>query len=1244
MTINAADIKLLESEVMADTSDGGGRRTINVIPDGVAGNIFPKVSRLDSVYGRLNLRKVYGHVDSANVDTYAGAHAIVTDPTDNDRIGVLLFGTGSDFDRRASAKDRIESYVVSGPEARLRFYGQQPLGAKAVLCYQRETESLPDIGDVYALGQEDTNGNVLRVQFVRIASVTAEVREFEDDKGVYKYNILILGITTPLEYSFSGPDTPARFSEAQRLGKVRITSVADSARYFGIQPLAEAAITGALSIKLPSIYAPIVPTTQREVAVSLARISGALEFVEAGTVFSYTASGFSGGTYRFPGAVQPGSVLFEAGSAGWPATDDGNGNLEYTGRPDLGGTIDYESGTVVFGPTPGIAGQVTASAIHAVPTSQPGHTKSREITLATRGSVYSEVLSPAPAPRTTIVDFRALGKWYRLRDELGTGVLTGFDSSVGTGTVDYVTGAVVVTLGSLPDVGSSLLMAWGSTVHYVQRAGASSDADVRVRQEIELGRTQVSNASPIVITLVYSGTPLDLTIAGGTTTASNANVEATIDRAHGMLTLVHVGVLPDAGSLVEVAYQSFADGPNRVWVSGATSGSGGGGFTIPVGYVDEPAASYPFSVPTGNLSTLDCATALVAGTVSIKVPLTVQMAADTNPALQTSLSGSRVELIDDGTGNVVTKDGRLYHASGQPLAYGKIAAGQTVGTINYSTGLITFTAPISVTSRVWQPPFGLRAGLWLPASGSAQPNNAAASPVVATVSSRNNGAISTNTDRLETYTFDDCPLRINLTKSTGQSVVQGSVVVQIGSGAYQQDRAYIDRAGSVIYAPNDLGAGTTVGTVNYLTGEMTINTWAAGQGSVHVLSCVTQQGLFVTDRMQFRTAGSPLRSGSLFVQATGEDGTAYSGTSDVSGTISGTLVTGTVNQDMGVVDVQFGEWLPVAGNTGADWYDAAYIDPDDNTRVWKPLKIIPDTLRYSAVVTTNVSLDASILGIDPVRLPLDGRVPMVRPADVGVLHNTQTYSLPDPAAASTVYTVGRTGLSDLWLVDATNTRVDPAQYSVDLDAGQVTMSATLDLTGVPQPLVAKHRISDMVLVADAQIDGRVDLAAPLTHDYPTSGTYFSTALLFGDLYARVSNVFDQETWGDTWQDSVDGNPADAEFNVVLYPIEVLNEGAVTERWRLEFTSTTAFRCYGENSGLIATGSTAADFGPINPLTLKPYFVIRQGGWGSGWSVGNQLRFNTYAAAAPMWLARTILPGATLAGDSVDVQLRGDVDA
>ena len=110
-----------------------------------------------------------------------------------------------------------------------------------------------------------------------------------------------------------------------------------------------------------------------------------------------------------------------------------------------------------------------------------------------------------------------------------------------------------------------------------------------------------------------------------------------------------------------------------------------------------------------------------------------------------------------------------------------------------------------------------------------------------------------------------------------------------------------------------------------------------------------------------------------------------------------------------------------------------------------------------------------------------------------------------------------------------------------------------------------------------------------------------------------------------------------------YPIEVLNTGTVSERWRIQFTSSTAFQVIGQNLGVIAIGSTTADLQPINSLTSLPYFTLRKNGWGLGWSVGNQLRFDTVGATAPIWLARTVLPGATLAGDSFDAQLRGDVD-
>jgi hypothetical protein len=193
-----------------------------------------------------------------------------------------------------------------------------------------------------------------------------------------------------------------------------------------------------------------------------------------------------------------------------------------------------------------------------------------------------------------------------------------------------------------------------------------------------------------------------------------------------------------------------------------------------------------------------------------------------------------------------------------------------------------------------------------------------------------------------------------------------------------------------------------------------------------------------------------------------------------------------------------------------------------------------------------------------------------------------------------------------------------------------------------QPLIAKHRIEDLALLSDVQINGTLTIAAPLTREYPANTSYVSSALLFGDMNARVTNVFDLGAFS-TWSDTP-GTQATAQFNDIDFPIEILNNGGIRERWRINFTSTTAFQVIGENLGVIATGGTGTDCSPTNTLTGNPYFVIRASGWGSGWSAGNQLRFNTVGAAAPIWIARTVLPGATLEGDSFSIQMRGDVDA
>ncbi len=1154
MTILSSDIRLLESERMTDTTDGGGRRTNRVIPDGVAGNIFPKVSRVDSVYGRVNLRKIYPHINTANLDVYAGAHFVITDAPDNDRIGVLAFSTGSDFDLRTAARDRIESYVIAGPESRMTLYGRQLKESQAILAYQREEEPLPEIGDVYAISNE-VGGVTTAQQFVRVQDVTHEVRTFQDDSSnEYRRRVVTMKIGSRLRHEFAGIPSPSRFASvsASAEGKLRTTTVADASRYYGIQPLSAAVSSGALELSVASVYAPIVPTTQRETPLSLASVAGAGFFVDCAPglvsepLVSHTFSIGVVTSWRTLRSPKPGTLRVLAATAdnGGVSVDDGAGSIGgESGSFQFSGAVDYESGVVNITPTFAGGVSLVLSYVPQVDVSQAAHTHAIPVTLATRGTVYAVPLLPVPAPGTLIVDFRALGKWYRLRDN-GAGELVGGDAQYGTGTVDYVTGGATITLGALPDVGSSVLLSWGSPVHY----------------EILVATPSSAFAITLAPGPVKPGTVVLTWLEGATSKTAS-------DNGSGAITGDATGAI--------------------VYQTGALS------LTMAAPIAGTVSIAFDRDTPPVSQSSHEFGGAVIAHSVRVT---------GASMTLPNTLPYNGLVLYDNGAGQL-RMIGAGTGAGGDTLSFGDywVTSTQSFGTVDYDTGIVTVVATVPTLLR----------GPWNPATstwGVDVAGTITVSTTGATFAATPSGTTPAVVAQTQTATIGSTGAGLSLKLGTPKptTIVPGSVLFTAFG------KPHIDRNGT-IYTDLDptTGSAMAVGTINYETGKIELNDYPTGQAANFVIrSALGRKGDYTATSVAFRTAGSPIRPASLYVQVTALDGELLVGTADQNGVITGGM-TGEVEQTMGVVVVDFA----------------------------KP--VMPGTLRYSAVVLSNLPLDANQLGLDPVRLPSDGRVPIFRPADVAVVHHTDIYDAGTPAAGSTI-NVGRTDLSALWLEDANKKKLAANMYAVDLAAGTATMAADLSLTGYVPPIAAKHRIEEMGLLSDVQINGQLTLTAPLLRSFP-AGSQLSSALLYGDLQARVTNVFDQQTWTGVWQSTRIGDGATAQYNDVDYPIEVTNDGAITERWRLNFTSTTSFQVIGENLGVIGTGTTGADLQPINPLTGLPYFTLRAAGWGLGWGPGNQLRKDTIAAAPPTWLARCVLPGAALTGDSFDAQLRGDVD-
>lgn len=437
------------------------------------------------------------------------------------------------------------------------------------------------------------------------------------------------------------------------------------------------------------------------------------------------------------------------------------------------------------------------------------------------------------------------------------------------------------------------------------------------------------------------------------------------------------------------------------------------------------------------------------------------------------------------------------------------------------------------------------------------------------------------------------------------------------------------------------GNGTKVGTLTPGLGEVVLDSWPVGLAPAvsdwRGVAGAPVNGVgtpFSTYGITFRIATAPIRTGSFSVLGTMVDGSTFNYSANSDGIINEPRVKGRINYTTGVVKLI---GVSPTAPAGVIKQDLSFLDIPGVTTEYIDL-IQQETLRYNAVAFTYLPLDAELLGIDPVRLPSDGRVPIFRPGELAVVGHTAT-TAPQTVIAGTVIDCGRTRLSRERLL-GNDGHVIETGYTEDLEAGTLTI---VDPTGYSQPVHVEHRIEDMALIRDVQIDGTITFTRPLTHNFP-EGSFVSSCLRTGDLKARTSLVFDQASWDGVTYSDVPGPAATATYNTVGYPITVTNAGALNEKWVLRFKTTQTFDIIGEHVGNIGEGSINTITAPINGVTGEPYFTIQVEGWGTGWSVGNIVRINTVGAMAPVWMVRTVQQGPEAAADySFLTIVRGDVD-
>jgi len=489
-------------------------------------------------------------------------------------------------------------------------------------------------------------------------------------------------------------------------------------------------------------------------------------------------------------------------------------------------------------------------------------------------------------------------------------------------------------------------------------------------------------------------------------------------------------------------------------------------------------------------------------------------------------------------------------------------------------------------------------------------------------------------------------LHLDLSSGFDEQILTGSARFKVGLDTF------LDRTGT-LYRNVDPSnnSGIASGVIQYGTGKVEIDSWTPNaDNSILLESLTTTTDLPPMNRISFRTPIIPIRPQSLTVVVASLEFGQLTLTTDANGVIETSRAHGSINHDTGFVNIYFYTKTKVTAENrpsleAKDWYDPLleYTELGE-TYINVPVWIDASSVRYNAIAYTYIPLDSEILGLSATRLPLDGRVPIFRVSDIGIISASKAYELPNHIAGQT-YSLADQRISWLELEDNVGVKVPYDMYVVDYDYGKFTLNGDFALGALVAPLKAKYRYQDMGLIRDVQINGQITFTKPVTHNYSAEDSIVGSALVIGDMQARYTRKFVQPTWSNAWADEPIGGAISANYNDALYPIAVTNNGAIQERWALVFIDATNFKCVGEYTGELALrGTINSDYAPINPVTGAPYFTVKKEGWGAGWASGNVLRFNTIAATYPVWVIRTVKQSEpTVLSDQFQIMLRGDID-
>jgi len=576
MPIETNNLVLYKSERLTDTSDGGGKYSGQVVIDGESNNLFPDVSELDRTMGRVSLRKIFAAVNNNDTESLMGSTVFVSKNPDDPNVSALLFSTRSHTDTRDSAQNRVENYLAKGAQAVGSLLDTAYSGMKAFQVAMEKSESENSVGDTIVLAVSEGTVNEF-TQYVRITNVETRTATVRVNNTNIEYKIATYSFQDPLSRDFIGVSALQWYNGAKPATTLRDSIVADTGKYYASVELTDDVTVNSFTIQAESIFSQLIPSSQTETPLldlNAVNENAALVAGNDGTITTpFTTNVNTAQSLYIGSSVLPSSVAFTL--FGQAITDNG-GTLRTVSGTQVG-TIDYQTGHIVWTSAVG-TGSATINITFtpaAVPV-QPFESYAVPVTSSNQSSNWTGVLVPIPAPGSLLVSFMSQGKYYQLRDN-GTGRLVGANESIGSGSINYTTGTWLLTTGALPDVGTPILLQWGSPITTFARADLAV-APAALKFNIN---DLITESDPVWIEAAYkSGLVINWLLSGVAKSAtSNANAQftgdatGTINYANGDVVLIP-NVLPQKGTVFTISYQTspqdteslspVADGQNKL--------------------------------------------------------------------------------------------------------------------------------------------------------------------------------------------------------------------------------------------------------------------------------------------------------------------------------------------------------------------------------------------------------------------------------------------------------------------------------------------------------------------------------------------------------------------------------------------------------------------------------------------------------------------------------------------------------